>query len=210
MTTDDLIRRLAADAAPVHPRRIERAMALAAGAALVIAAAMVWGWFGVRHDLGAAILRPGVALKFFGALVLAAAGLRLACRLARPAGGGVCATSAGLAALAILAGAAALATAERLAPLQAVLRDTPGCVGAIALIAVAPLALALTGLRAGAPTRPAAAGAAAGLFAGGLAALAYAAWCPAEDVLFVIVAYGGALAAISATGAAAGAVALRW
>ncbi len=210
MTTDDLIRRLAADAAPIDPRRIERALALAAGAALAVAFGLVLSGWGVRADLGAAILRPGVALKFAGALALTLAGLQLARRLARPAGGALCAVSAGLVALAVLAAAAAVGAVDRLAPLPAVLRDAPGCVAAIALIAAAPLALTLAALRAGAPTRPAAAGASGGLVAGALAAFAYAAWCPAEDVLFVLVAYGGALAATSAAGAAAGAVALRW
>lgn len=210
MNTDDLIRRLAADAAPVDPRRIERALALAAGAALAVALCLVlWRW-GVRADLAEAAQRPGVAVKFVAGAALAAAGLQLARRLARPAGGGVCLVSGGLMAIAALAAAATLATADGAASLGVALRDAPTCMAAILTVAAGPLAIALAALRAGATTRPAAAGAAAGLAAGALASVAYAVWCPVEDPRFVLVAYGAALSVCTAVGALIGPVTLRW
>lgn len=40
--------------------------------------------------------------------------------------------------------------------------------------------------------------------------MAYALWCPADDLLLVAIGYGGALAVSSAIGAALGARTLAW
>jgi hypothetical protein len=65
-------------------------------------------------------------------------------------------------------------------------------------------------LRDGAPLRPALAGAAAGLVAGGLAATLYAAHCTDDSPLFVTTWYGIAVMVIAGVGALAGARWLRW
>ena len=72
------------------------------------------------------------------------------------------------------------------------------------------LAGALIGLRHGAPTRPALAGAIAGLISAGLAATLYASHCTDDSPLFVATWYPIATAAVTATGALVGAKVLRF
>ena len=67
------------------------------------------------------------------------------------------------------------------------------CMSFIPLIGIGPLAVFIAVLRYGAPTRPALAGAAAGLLAGGLAATFYAAHCFDDSPLFVAVWYTSAV-----------------
>ena len=72
------------------------------------------------------------------------------------------------------------------------------------------LAAALLGLRHGAPTRPAAAGAIAGLLSAGLAATLYASHCTDDSPLFVVTWYTIAAALVASVGALAGARVLRF
>ena len=72
------------------------------------------------------------------------------------------------------------------------------------------LAAALIGLRHGAPTRPALAGAIAGLLSAGLAATLYAAHCTDDSPLFVATWYTIATAMVAAIGALAGSRLLRF
>ena len=72
------------------------------------------------------------------------------------------------------------------------------------------LAAALLGLRHGAPTRPALAGAIAGLLSAGLAATLYASHCTDNSPLFVATWYTIAAALVSAVGALAGPRVLRF
>lgn len=89
--------------------------------------------------------------------------------------------------------------------------SVPSCLADIVLLTLPGLALILIGLRrTAAPTRPALAGAAAGLLAGALAALAYAFACRNDGGLFILVWYGAAIAIVSGFGAAAGRLALAW
>jgi hypothetical protein len=72
------------------------------------------------------------------------------------------------------------------------------------------LAAALVGLRHGAPTRPAIAGAIAGLLSAGLAAILYASHCTDDSPLFVATWYTIAAALVTAVGALAGSRVLRF
>jgi hypothetical protein len=211
MNTDDLIGRLAADLAPGDPWRIERRVAAAAAGGLAVALGVILATLGARPDLPATLTSGAGLLKFAGGAMVAMLAMRIGCRLSRPALRPVLcpmtrALALGVAALA----AAALLTAPPTPPMGAILRAAPACTWSIVALSVIPLAAALAALRAGAPQRPARAGAAAGLGAGALGALAYAVWCPADDPAYVAVAYGGALAASAGIGAIAGRVALRW
>ena len=78
------------------------------------------------------------------------------------------------------------------------------------VLSIAPLAALLVALRAGAPRSPAMAGAAAGLLAGGLAAMLYAIHCPDDSPLFVALWYVPAVALVALAGAAVGSRVLRW
>jgi hypothetical protein len=84
------------------------------------------------------------------------------------------------------------------------------CLMAIPLLSLPLLAGALMGLRHGAPSRPAVAGAIAGLLSAGLAATLYASHCTDDSPLFVAVWYTTATALVTAIGALAGAKLLRY
>src|SRR5262249_54336322 len=84
------------------------------------------------------------------------------------------------------------------------------CLTAIPLMPLPLLAAALIGLRHGAPTRPALAGAIAGLMSAGLAATLYASHCTDDSPLFVATWYSIATAFVVAVGALAGARVLRF
>jgi hypothetical protein len=65
-------------------------------------------------------------------------------------------------------------------------------------------------MRHGAPTRPALAGAVAGLLAGGLGAALYAAHCTDDSPLFVATWYTIAIAGVTIVGSLLGRYFLRW
>jgi len=84
------------------------------------------------------------------------------------------------------------------------------CMTAIPLMSLPLLAAALIGLRHGAPTRPAVAGAIAGLLSAGLAATLYASHCTDDSPLFVTTWYTISTALVTAIGALAGPRVLRF
>ena len=75
--------------------------------------------------------------------------------------------------------------------------NSMACLTSIPLIGIGPLAIFLLALRHGAPTRPALAGAVAGLLAGGIAATFYAAQCTDDSPLFVATWYTIAIAGLA-------------
>ncbi|MGR3363098.1 MAG: NrsF family protein, partial [Maritimibacter harenae] len=78
------------------------------------------------------------------------------------------------------------------------------------LIGLGPLAIMIAALRKGAPTRPVLTGAMAGVVAGGVAAMFYAAHCTDDSPLFVAAWYSIAIGILASLGALAGRYALRW
>jgi hypothetical protein len=84
------------------------------------------------------------------------------------------------------------------------------CLTAIPLMSLPLLAGALLALRHGATTRPAAAGAIAGLLSAGLAATLYASHCTDDSPLFVATWYPIAIALVAAVGALVGSKVLRF
>jgi hypothetical protein len=80
--------------------------------------------------------------------------------------------------------------------------NSMNCVTYIPLIGIGPLAIFLLALHHGAPTRPAFAGAVAGLAAGGIAATFYAAQCTDDSPLFVATWYTIAIVGLAFIGAA--------
>ncbi|WP_339948383.1 NrsF family protein [uncultured Albimonas sp.] len=208
MTTDELIRRLSAEAPAPRPR-LELRLFATLSAGLLALGLWVATRYGVRADLPATLATSAGALKFVGGAALALAAGRLACRLSRPGSRPeVCPLSVAtlvLAALALGWTAAGAALSASLAPAGAA-----SCARSILLLSAPILAGALLTLRVGAPTRPAATGALAGVAAGAMACLAYALWCPADGVAFVALSYGGAIAVAGLAGALAGGRVLAW
>src|SRR6201994_1861461 len=84
------------------------------------------------------------------------------------------------------------------------------CMSAIPAMSLPLLIAALIGLRHGAPSRPAVAGAIAGMLSAGLAATVYASHCTDDSPLFVATWYTLATALVTAVGALMGARVLRY
>jgi hypothetical protein len=84
------------------------------------------------------------------------------------------------------------------------------CVLTILMVSLLPLIVLLYAMRAGAPTRPAMAGAIAGILAGALGAGAYALACENDAGLFVALWYPLAISTTTLLGAAIGRRALAW
>jgi len=88
--------------------------------------------------------------------------------------------------------------------------NSRACMTAIPLMSLPLLAGALYGLRHGAPTHPAVAGAVAGMLSAGLAATLYASHCTDDSPLFVMTWYSIATALVAAIGAFVGSKVLRF
>jgi len=213
MRTDELIDALARQVEPVQPRRGGRALALALAVTLPVALATMLLLMGLNPQLREYLGMPMWWVKFGFGLVLALIAVVLARRLARP---GVRAGAARLAPLAPilllwLLAVVALATAapaERSALIFG--SSWRACPLNIALLSVPILIGALIALRTMAPTQLVAAGATAGLLAGGVGTAVYALHCPEVAAPFLALWYVlGALLPV-AIGALVGPRVLRW
>lgn len=181
MRTDDLIGLLASGAGAVESGAVARRFALALGWGLLGAALLMAIFLGVRHDLGRVVFAPMFWIKLFWAGGLAWAALLLTARLARPAG-----TPGGaprVLVLAVLAmwGLAAVTLWQSDAARRPALffgSTWSTCPLLIAMLSLPVLVAVLWALRGLAPTRPRAAGAAAGLLAGAAGATVYCLHCP--------------------------------
>ncbi|TVP73584.1 MAG: DUF1109 family protein [Rhodobacteraceae bacterium] len=210
MRTDDLIAALAADTKPQAPVLRQMALPLSGAVGLSIASfALFWG---PRPDIWAALGSPAV-LKTLIPLVLVSLAAALALTLAHPgraAKGRVTALGAVIIPAALVFMAAIVG--EGLAGLVSAL-STPQlltCLLSVPLLAAPLLGVALWGLSSGASLRPWLTGAMAGLATGGLAAAIYSVYCDKDMVLFVLPAYGMAIASVTLAGALIGARVLKW
>jgi hypothetical protein len=212
METDQLIRTLAADNAH-RARPVGFVLALALVAAVPVSAAMFFAELGVRPDVMTAMRNPFFDLKFAVTLALAIPAIAISLHLSRPE-----ASLHGWAWLLLIpAGLLVIGTASEMMmpqrlPMMTRLVGTNSrtCLMAIPLMSLPLLAAALVGLRHGAPTRPAVAGAIAGLLSAGLAATLYASHCTDDSPLFVATWYSIATASVTAIGAVAGSRVLRF
>lgn len=212
MRTDDLIGLLAKDLA-VKPRRpwavLARGLPLAALAVALIFAVLL----DMREDLANPAALWATGLKLGLGLLLAGAGALAALRLARPEAGPARSWLAPIAAAALLV-LAAVAELLRLGAggsVERMLGDSIlPCLTLIPLLSLPPLAAFLLALREGAVTRPALAGAFAGLAAAGMGIVIYAAHCDEDSALFIGVWYALAAVISAELGALAGRRALAW
>lgn len=212
MKTDDLIRALAADAGAAGPRPA-LALLLAAAAGFAVSAAAFAIWVGLRPGLDGLVTSLPFMLKplEMGLLVIAAAAIVL--RLVTPGQSPRLALVVAAAAPAIML--AALAAELMTVPRSEWLLRLAGvhwyiCLMNMVLLALPMLAAILFGLRFGAPTRPALAGAAAGLLSGALSATLYISHCPDDSPIFVAAWFTLAIAIVTGIGALAGGRVLRW
>ncbi|MBP2236982.1 hypothetical protein J2Z31_003496 [Sinorhizobium kostiense] len=212
METQELIKALAADARR-HGMSMAFAWSVAGFAAIAVAAIVFFLMLGARTDIAVAAQTGRFLFKFIVTIALAVSAFALLHVLARP-------EAEARRMLPRLAVAPALLLAAIVAELAVTPPDTWTarlvgtnslvCLTFIPLIGIGPLALLLAGLRHGAPSHPALAGAVAGLTAGGIAATFYAAHCTDDSPLFVATWYTIAVAMLALVGALAAHRIVRW
>jgi hypothetical protein len=212
MDTDQLIRTLAADNTH-RGRPVGFVLMLALLAAAPVSAAIFFAELGVRPDFMTAMRDPFFDLKFAVTLALAISAIAVSLHLSRPE-----ASLRGWAWLLLIPVGLLIAgiggemmMPQRLPAMTRMMgKNTSACLTTIPLMSLPLLAAALFGLRHGAPTRPAVAGAIAGLLSAGLAATLYASHCTDDSPLFVATWYSIATALVAAIGALAGSRVLRF
>ena len=212
METEQLIRTLAAD--NLHRARpVGLVLALALLAAAPVSMVMFLTELGVRPDVMTAMHNPFFDLKFVVTLALAISAIVVSLHLSRPEASlkgwaWLLLIPAGILASAI---ASEMMMPQRLPMMTRLIgSNSRVCMTAIPLMSLPLLAAALIGLRHGAPTRPAVAGAIAGLLSAGLAATLYASHCTDDSPLFVATWYTISTALVTAIGALAGPRVLRF
>jgi hypothetical protein len=211
METDQLIRTLAADNTRARPVGFMLTLALLAAAPVSVV--IFLACLGVRPDAMTAMHNPFFDLKFAVTLALAIPAIAISLHLSRPEAslhgwGWLLLIPAGL----LVAGISGEMMMPQRLPMMTRLVGSNSrlCLAAIPAMSLPLLAAALIGLRHGAPSRPAVAGALAGLLSAGLAATLYASHCTDDSPLFVATWYTLAAALVAAIGALAGSRVLRF
>jgi len=213
MRTDELIDLLGADTGPVGKAEPARRLALGAAAGSVVVLVLVLTWLGLRPDLAAALAGGFFWIKAAYTAALGAAGFWAVERLGRPGVSPLSAAGLGGAVLALFVVVAlvqglGMNGSARLIAVRGV--SWTVCTRTIVILAAPILAITLAVLRQLAPTRPTAAGFAAGAFSGGLAATLYGLHCPEATFVFVALWYTLGIAVSGGVGAVLGRWVLRW
>ena len=213
MKTDDLVAMLSTNVEPTGRGLVGRTISVAIAVGAVVALGLMLVGLGVRADLTTARAAVFLLLKVAFALAVLGVAMRYLTTLARPgAGRGISplTIAAPFAAIALL-GAVSLGAAPSSHWNRMVLGDEwLECLLSIPIIAIVPFAVTIFAVRRAAPTNLVRAGAAAGLIAGGVSAMAYALHCTDDSLPFVAVWYGGTIVLCTLAGAALGPRLLRW
>ena len=213
MKTDELVALLARDVTPVKRAALPMSLFLLALVGAVVAFAIMVPWLGIRPDLAEAMTGPTYWMKTLYTLGVGVAGFALAERLSRPgAKGRIGWALAGFFAIAIAAIAVTQLVSTPPDQLRAALMGSSWdkCPWRILVLSLPGLAVILWTMRSFAPTRPALAGAAAGLLAGGLAATVYGLHCQEIAAPFVALWYSLGMILSASVGALIGSRLLRW
>ena len=174
---------------------------LALLAAAPVSLLMFFTELGIRPDVMVAMRNPFFDLKFAVTLALAIAAIAVSLHLSRPEAslhgfGWLLLAPVGILTAAI---GGEMMMPQRLPMMTRLVgKNSWVCMTAIPLLSLPLLAGALIGLRHGAPSRPAVAGAIAGLLSAGLAATLYASHCTDDSPLFVAAWYTIATALVAA------------
>lgn len=211
MKTDDLIGLLARGAGPAPRAAVARRLAPVGAAGLLASTALALGLLGLVPAEMFATPAPWFKLAY--AAALAAAATWLTARLARPLPR-LAAPAWAVAAVLLAAGGVGL-LAWAGAPPEGRMAGLFGhswvrCPWSVLALSLPGLAGALWALRGLAPTRPAAAGFAAGLLAGALGAFGYAFACTEAALSFVAVWYTLGITMAALLGGWLGPRVLRW
>jgi hypothetical protein len=213
MKTNDLIAMLATDASATPTVSPLRRCAKATAAGVAISLALVLTLWGLNPELNALAHTQAFWVKVVWLLLTCTFAMPVVMHLARPgvaAGRGVWGIAAALAGMASLA-LAQVATVDADTGMQLMLGGSwQICSASIAALSVPLLAALLWMLRSMAPTRPALAGASAGLMAGAMSGLVYSLHCPETAYAFLAVWYVAGMAVMTGVGALLGSRLLRW
>ena len=212
METSELIRTLAADSRrPATP--LFTAWWAATGLAIALAAAAFFAMLGPRPDITTAAETYRFLFKFLFTITLAVSAFGCVRTLSQPGKS----WHKVILSLAVAPALIAMAVVVELFALpsdtwSATMVGTNGfvCLTYIMLIGLGPLGIFLRTLHYSAPTRPALAGAVAGLLAGGIAATYYAAQCTDDSSLFIATWYTIAIAILAILGAFGASRFARW
>ena len=213
MKTNDLIAMLATEASATPTVSPLRRCAQATAAGVGISLALVLTLWGLNPELNALAHTQAFWVKVVWLVLTCTFTVPVVMHLARPgvaAGRGVWGIAAALAGMTLLA-LMQVATVDANTGMQLMLgRSWQECSASIAALSVPLLAALLWMLRDMAPTRPALAGASAGLMAGTLASLVYSLHCTETAYAFVAVWYVAGIAVMAGIGALMGLRLLRW
>ena len=213
MKTEDLVAMLATNVDAVPRKAASRQIGLALAAGLPFSFLLMLAGYGLRPDLSVAATWPMFWVKVLFPLCIAVFGFAAVQRLARP-GVPLQRMWMGIAApvmliwalgIVVLLGAPA---EDRAALLMG--QTWRSCAFSIAAISAPVFVATLWSLKGLAPTRPAAAGAAAGAMSAGAGAAVYALHCPELEAPFLAVWYVAGMALPVLIGALIGPRLLRW
>jgi hypothetical protein len=212
MKTNELIAALTADI-DVKPAPMRRVFTLDTAVGFFASAIPFFVFLGLRDTFFGSLDQPRFLFKFVFTSTMAASGLVLAWRLARPGAElGVTRWAVWLApAMIVLACIAEMAVVPRAEWFSRMVgHNAVHCLMLVPIMAMAPLTGLFLALKHGAPTDPQRAGAAAAFAASGLSATLYAMNCPDDSPFFLAVWYMLGTSIVVALGWFAGGRWLRW
>ena len=213
MKTNDLIAMLAADASAIPTASPLRRCAQAIAAGMTARLGRVLTLWGLNPELSELTHTQVFWVKVLWLVLTCTFAAPVVMQLSRPgmaAGRGVWGIAAALLGMTVLA-LAQVATVDADTGMQLMLGESwQMCSASIAALSVPLLAALLWMLRGMAPTRPALAGASAGLMAGAIAGLVYSLHCTETAYAFVAVWYVAGIAVMAGVGALLGSRLLRW
>ncbi|MFZ5617943.1 MAG: NrsF family protein [Pseudomonadota bacterium] len=213
MKTQELIRRLAEEAAPVPRHALHRRFAIGLGFGAAAAFAAVASVYGVRPDIATAFATTPMLIKSGLTLSLAVGSGIAALHLAHPEAR--LTRRSWIIVLPILIGGAIAAVEISSAPQSAwpsmvMGQSAPQCLARVALVSIPLFAGLVWSFRKFAPTDLRAAGAALGGLSGALAAFLYALHCRESAAVFIALWYSLGVVLMALAGAALGPRLLRW
>jgi hypothetical protein len=212
LSTDDLIDRLSNQAGRAPRHLAAKRLTLGIAPAVVLSAVVMVIWLGVRTDMAEAVNSPPFWIKFGYTFAIAVLMAWMLERVGRPGARLRSLAFAGVVPPGVLIILALAQLATTPGPVQPMIMGGTAdlCPWRIVVLSLPMLAGALWALKGLAPTRPALAGAVAGLCAGGAGAFVYAFHCGESAMPFVAVWYSLGVILTGMIGALIGSRLLRW
>jgi len=211
--SDEFLRSLSADLAPVSRWTVARRLALGMSGGVIVSAVLMLVLLGPRPDMDQSMTTAMFWMKLAYALAFAVIAGFAAERLARPAAsarGRIEWLAAPILLVIVIAALRLAAAAPDSRALMLMGQSARVCPWRILFFALPPLAGLVWAMRGLAPTRLREAGAAIGLAAGGAGAFVYALACTESTAPFLAIWYTLGMAACAALGWALGPLVLRW